>query len=65
MPKLGIKEHEFVEISKKKGTFSVARFWDKSQVGENEALSFVEGLEKILWNFLLKKRQNKPKSLKG
>ena len=44
MPKLGIKEHEIVKISKKKGTFSVARFWVKSQVGENEALSLVEGL---------------------
>ena len=55
MPKLGIKEHEIVKISKKKGTFSVARFWVKSQVGENEALSLVEGLEKIFMKLYWRK----------
>ena len=33
----------------KKGTFSVARLWVKAQVGKNEALSLVEGLEKIFY----------------
>ena len=40
----------------KKGTFSVARFWVKSQVGENEALSLVEGLEKIFMKLSIEEK---------
>ena len=49
MPKLGIKEHKIVKISKKRGLFSVARIWVKSQVGENEGRSLVKGLEKTFY----------------
>ena len=63
MPKLGIKEHEIVKISKKKGTFSDARFWVKWQVGENEAFFFVDGLEKmkqtkITWMLAINKQSD-------
>ena len=61
MPKLGIKEHKIVKISKKKGTFSVARFWVKSQVGENEALSLVEGLEKIFMKLSIEEKMKQTK----
>ena len=37
------------KLAKKKGTLSVARFWVKSQVGENEALTLVKGLEKTFY----------------
>ena len=56
-----IKEHEIVKISKKKGTFSVARFWVKSQVGENEALSLVEGLEKIFMKLSIEEKMKQTK----
>ena len=61
MPKLGIKEHKIVKISKKKGTFSVARFWVKLQVGENEALSLVEGLEKIFMKLSIEEKTKQTK----
>ena len=61
MPKLGIKEHEIVKISKKKGTFSVARFQVKSQVGENEALSLVEGLKKIFMTLSIEEKTKQTK----
>ena len=48
MPKLGIKEHEIVKISKKRGTFSGARFCIKSQVGENEALFWLKGPKRFV-----------------
>jgi len=64
MPKLGIKEHEIVKISKKKGTFSAARFWIKSQVGENEALSLAEGLEKIFMKLSMEEKTKQTKIAK-
>ena len=48
MPKLGIKEHEIVKISKKGGLLVFPDSELKSQVDEKEALSLVEGLEKFL-----------------
>ena len=48
----------------KKGTFSVARFWVKSQVGENEALSLVEGLEKIFMKLSIEEKTKQTKFVK-
>ena len=61
MPKLGIKEQEIVKNSKKRGAFSVARFWVKSQVGENEALFLVEGLEKIFMKLSIEEKMKQTK----
>ena len=47
----------------KKGTFSLARFWVKSQVGENEALSLVEGLEKIFMKLSIEEKMKQTKML--
>ena len=38
------------------GTFSVTRFWVKSQVGENEALSEIEELEKIFMKLFIEEK---------
>ena len=50
-----------MKISKKKGTSSVARFWVKSQVGENEAFSLVEGLEKIFMKLSIEEKTKQTK----
>ena len=64
MPKLGIKKHKIVKISKKRGTFSVARFWVKLQVGKNEALSLVERLEKIFMKLSTEEKTKQTKIIK-
>ena len=46
------------------GTFSVARFWVKSQVGENEALSLVEGLKKIFMKLSIEEKTKQTKIIK-
>ena len=48
----------------KKGTFSVARFWVKSQVGKTEALSSVEGLEKIFMKLSIEEKTKQTKIIK-
>ena len=53
-----------MKINKKKGTFSVARFWVKLQVGENEALSLVEGLEKIFMKLSIEEKTKQTKIAK-
>ena len=63
MQKLGIKEQEIVKISKK-GTFSAPRFWVRSQVGENEALSLFEGLEKIFMKLSIEEKMKQTKNTK-
>ena len=49
------------KLAKKKGTFSVARFQVKSQVGENEALSLVEGLKKIFMTLSIEEKTKQTK----
>ena len=46
------------------GTFSVARFWVKLQVGENEALSSIEGLEKIFMKLSIEEKTKQTKLTK-
>ena len=58
MPKLGIKEHKIVKISKNK---ELSVFWVKSQVVENEALSLVEGLEKIFMKLSIEEKMKQTK----
>ena len=48
----------------KKGTFSVAKFGVKLQVGENEALSLVEGLEKIFLKLSIEEKMKPTKITK-
>ena len=57
MPKLGIKEHEIVKISKKRGLPVLP----DSQVGENEALPQVEGLEKIFMKLSIEEKMKQTK----
>ena len=47
--------------SAKIGTFGVARFWVKSQVGENEALSLIERLEKIFMKLSIEEKMKQTK----
>ena len=43
---------------------SVARFWVKSQIGENEAFSSVEGLEKIFMKLSIEEKTKQTKITK-
>ena len=52
------------KLVKKRETISVARFWVKSQVGENEALSLVEGLEKIFMKISMEEKTKQTKITK-
>ena len=45
----------------KKGTFSVARLWVKAQVGKNEALSLIEGVENFFMKHSIEEKIKKTK----
>ena len=61
MPKVGIKEHKIVKISKKSGLLVLPDSELSRKVGENENLSLVEGLEKIFMKLSIEEKTKQTK----